>query len=549
MSSHSQRAAAPPSAPAAAHARSSSAVKTLSRLISRSRCSTGAKSVREGAHDLLRRAVRGAQRRGARSSSVAQLAHQPRRTRRRETVGCVEHVVAEGVLLELLRQLGVPARGACAGAAVDVGHCARSLHGSSARAASTRRSGRPGRTPAWRRPARRSGVRTTRRQQPGASPSRRHSPRRARAPRRPAAAPSPVDGTTPSSRPVPGLERPARARRSSRRRAGASRRHRAGPAPRSSSTAGRGAQQCTTVCSATAEHGAQPLAGELRLGARGACRSRSRWGSRAASTAGSDGSSSCSTSVVAGKPRAARRRRAAQSLGQARRRSRTAPVVGQHPLAAVQLEHRRERPGPGGLHLEPRRRCCAGGVLEGVEVARQQVAGARPSRLGRGRRGASRWAAGRRAGRRAGRPRGRRGRRAGRGRAARAGAATGSCRGRSGRPRAGRCPAASRRRWRCPGARGACRSRLGAASARGPSAGGLRGSGPCAAGAFAVRRLAGPRRGAWTAAAARRAPQRRAGAAARQARSASSAAITSARGAVAPRTARLNCWITSRSVS
>ena len=145
-------------------------------------------------------------------------------------------------------------------------------------------------------------------------------------------------------------------------------------------------------------------------------------GTRPASTAGSDGSSSWSSTARRGQPARDVGHVRAQPLGQRRGQIPGRAVVVQHPAADRQVQAGRERPRPARLHLE-RSGVPVGELGQRVQVALEQVPGAaqvhpRP-------RAASRHApAYRSTGRSASSPaRGRSGPRPDRGRAARAGAA------------------------------------------------------------------------------------------------------------------------------
>ena len=142
--------------------------------------------------------------------------------------------------------------------------------------------------------------------------------------------------------------------------------------PASSRSGGFAAQQCTTTGTP-----------------RPATRSRSRsWasgprtdrtvpqpdavGSVPASTAGRLGSSSWTSTARPG-PLRDLRDVGAQALAQAAGELADGAAVGEHPVPGVQLDRRRERPRPGGLHLHPLGPRTGAGGVEGVDVEAQQV--------------------------------------------------------------------------------------------------------------------------------------------------------------------------------
>ena len=265
--------------------------------------------------------------------------------------------------------------------------------------------------------------------------------------RRPAAAGGRV-GTAPAKSAQPGVDRLAErvevvaASARSSATAGA-------PASRISSSGTSGAQQCTTTGAPDrVDHGAQRPVTAPRSGPPGSVPSPLSVGTRPASTAGSDGSSSCSsTSRPAG-------------AGAPRRRAAAAPRRANRPGRAP-------RPGRAAAARRSAGRCSAASVHgpaawilsvpgvpvgllgELVEVALQQVV--RAAQVAAGAAGDA-PAAGVELDRQVHQQRRRSvrsGRRPGRGRAARAGTAGRAAHpGRCAAPRRRRCPAASRCRWR-----------------------------------------------------------------------------------------------------
>ena len=200
----------------------------------------------------------------------------------------------------------------------------------------------------------------------------------------------------------------------------------AAPAPVSSATGTSAAQQCATgvaPASVTAAntHSSAGLAPRRRRPS-GAGGSPDAVGTRPASTAGSAGSSTCTTRSAPGIRRRTSatwsRSPSASACGQLA----AGAVVGEHPVAAGPLDGGGQRPRAGDLDLE-RAGVALGVLLDGVEVLGQQRP--RPAVVDAGRVGqppAGRLQVGAELGDHA-RARGRSCRRARRGRAARAGAA------------------------------------------------------------------------------------------------------------------------------
>ena len=129
----------------------------------------------------------------------------------------------------------------------------------------------------------------------------------------------------------------------------------AAPAPVSSETGTSAAQQCATGVAPDSVTAANThSSGGL---ARGGSTERCRWkpdavGIRPAITAGSAGSSTCTTQVGARDPAAHVGDVVAQALGERLGQLAAGAVVGQHPVAARPLDRRGQRPRAGDLDLE-----------------------------------------------------------------------------------------------------------------------------------------------------------------------------------------------------
>ena len=126
------------------------------------------------------------------------------------------------------------------------------------------------------------------------------------------------------------------------------------PASRSRPSGTSAAQQCTTRAPSATTASTRSSHGRTTSGARpsGRCRTPTASAPAPPSTAGSDGSSSCTTSRATGQPsrtsaRWSRRPSASDSV-----RSRAAPWSDDDPVPGRQLDRGRQRPRTGDLDLE-----------------------------------------------------------------------------------------------------------------------------------------------------------------------------------------------------